>query len=340
MGMAQEFLEPMPGFELPRDAQILRWLRQGAWVPSELATQMGLDALGLHGALEGLRAAGFVLPLHPSLGLRLESAPDRLIGDDILSRMRHPWLREVRVFARTASTNDLAMQRGLQGARGPLAIFAEAQTSGRGRFGRAWDSQPGAGIWVSVLVRAWEPVAQWHRMGSVVVLALAQAVERVVPVRVRIKWPNDAWVGGRKVGGILVETGQDGELGPFAVLGVGLNVNQESFPEELRDKACSLRMACGLGVDRTALAAAFLDELGFLLPRMGRGFEGVLEGLRNRSVLLGGAVRLETGGGSVSGVAEDLDGEGRLLVRMPDGEVRICSAGEVSTQAFGLRVCG
>ena len=154
-----------------------------------------------------------------------------------------PLVREIVVFEETGSTNELVLQRGRQGADAGLIIFAERQNAGRGRFGRRWESAPHRGLWFSLLLRPALPLARWARLTTWAAVAVAAAVERVAGRRASIKWPNDVFLDGKKVAGILIESGTDGAGLPFAVVGIGVNVNHEpsDFPPELGDRATSLK---------------------------------------------------------------------------------------------------
>lgn len=320
-------------FSLPVDAAILKQLRFSPAHPSELARQLRLSPDAVLLGISRLQDAGFDIAPNPALGLQLVSSPDRLIADDLRSRMNHPWIHDITVFESTASTNDLAMKRGLQGASGPLVIFAETQTAGRGRFGRKWHSKEKEGIWMSLLLRPRLPFAQWPRLTSTAALAIALAIEQQTRLKPGIKWPNDVFVNGKKISGLLVETGQHPEKGPFAILGIGLNANQTEFPEEIREKASSLKLECRGTIDRPAMAAALLDQLGSLLPELETDFPSLLRRIAQCSTVLGRPIRLHSGETVIEGIAENLDEEGRLLVRMPDGTLERFSAGEVTTGA-------
>jgi BirA family biotin operon repressor/biotin-[acetyl-CoA-carboxylase] ligase len=317
------------GCGLPLEAQLLGWLRSGGGGLVEVAERTGVSLAQVEAGLQNLQAAGFEVERHPTLGWRLVGEPASLIGDAVLSRMRLLWVAAIRVYRSTDSTNELAMRAGWDGERDPLVIFAESQTAGRGRFGRAWHSAAGEGIWMSVLLRPKLPVAEWARLSGVAALAVAGAVEKEFGLEAQIKWPNDVVVRGKKVCGVLVES-VHGRGAPFVVLGVGVNANQSEFPEELRERATSLRMELGRCVERASLAAAILDGLGELLGRCGDGFAEVVRELERRSSLLGRAVVLRGVDREVQGIAEGLDELGQLRVRMGDGRVEVFSAGEVT----------
>jgi BirA family biotin operon repressor/biotin-[acetyl-CoA-carboxylase] ligase len=326
------------------DVALLRGLRQASgWTPvSDFAQALQVDPARIRERLGELNAAGFQIEDRPGHGIRLMGETDRLVGDDLLSRMGEgAWLREVVVFEETSSTNDQALRLGRSGADAGVLFVAERQTAGRGRFGRVWESAPHAGLWCSVLLRPAIRMDAWPRLTTAAAVGLARGMELSAPIQVKIKWPNDLYWNGRKLGGILMETGVDARGEPFAVLGFGINVNQERFPEPLQGQAASVRIAAGGAFqDRPALAARVLDCLGAALHRAeSGGFGELLEEARRRSLMLGHWVRLEQaenrGGALIEGIAESLDSEGRLEVRLAGGGVVQCTGGEVTVLSGG-----
>ncbi len=161
----------------------------------------------------------------------------------------------------TTSTNDEAKSRALDGAPEGLVVVADQQTRGRGRRGRAWSSEPGHGLYFSALLRPGWPAADAPWLGVLAGLAAWQAVRDLGATAATVKWPNDVLVGGRKLGGVLVEPRITAGRVEFAVLGIGINVAQADadWPEELRGAAVSLH-ALGVRTEvvtvRDALCAA------------------------------------------------------------------------------------
>ncbi len=319
----------------PLDARLLRALRAAhVHLPaSEVAAQLGATVAEVRTQVAELQAAGFYLEDRPGLGLRLIAAPDRLIAADLASRLNDTsFIRELVVFEETDSTNDLALQRGRQGAAGGLAIFAEEQLAGRGRFGRRWESASHRGLWFTLLLRPELPLAQWSRLTTWAAAGVAAAVESATGLPAAIKWPNDVFLGGRKVAGILSESGTDTEGRPFAVVGIGVNANHDlsDFPPELADLASSLRLATGRLCDRAALAVAILDSLGARQPLVAADFAQLVAEASRRSLLLGRWVQLRSGVQLHEGLAESLDADGQLRVRGADGTEFSFIAGEVT----------
>ncbi len=317
------------------DAALLRALR-GATIhtpPTELAAQIGSTRAGIAALVDELREAGFEIDERPGLGYRLVATPDRLIAADLYSRLGNCALvREIVVFEETDSTNDQASKLGKNGAASGLAIFAEKQNAGRGRFGRRWESASHLGLWMSLLLRPTFSPEKWPRLTTWAAVSIASAIERATGVRAGIKWPNDIFVDGRKIAGVLIETGLDRAQENFAVVGIGLNANhaREDFPDALASIATSLRVATGHAIDRTAMAAAILRELDAHYADLDRRFEQLVAEATRRSVLLGRWVQVRAADSMLEGVAENLDANGQLLLRTSDGNLATLTAGEVS----------
>jgi BirA family biotin operon repressor/biotin-[acetyl-CoA-carboxylase] ligase len=208
----------------------------------------------------------------------------------------------------TDSTNERAKQLAAAGALHGTLVTADEQTAGRGRQGRAWTAPPGSAVLMSLVLRELD-----ERLPLTAAVALCEAL----PVEAAIKWPNDVWIEGRKVAGILVEgRPQEG----WAVLGVGLNVTTERFPPELTETATSLYLA-----GFTATPAQVLTDLLESLSRwLGAPPARVLEAWRALDALKGERVRWTDG----EGIADGIDDSGALRVETASGLVTL-DAGEV-----------
>lgn len=170
--------------------------------------------------------------------------------------------RKICLLDEVSSTNDVAMEWGERGEPEGVVIFAESQTAGRGQFGRHWYSDPGQGIWCSVLLRPTFSPRFATSLTPLAVVAVASALCRIVGWKPHLKPPNDLYLSGRKVCGILTEARTGARF--FAVIGVGINVNQEEFPAALEGTATSLRKEVGAPCSRTQVALAVLLELNRL----------------------------------------------------------------------------
>jgi BirA family biotin operon repressor/biotin-[acetyl-CoA-carboxylase] ligase len=237
------------------------------------------------------------------------------------------------VFQSIGSTNDFVTGLARDGAAAGVAVFAEEQTAGRGRLGRRWQSDAGLGLWFSILLRPEMPVAQWPRLTLWLAYALAQAIRESAGVDLQLKWPNDLHASGRKIAGILVETGL-GE-NAFATAGIGLNVNHPAFPAPLDATATSLRIETGAPLDRNALAASVLASVDQSFSLIPSHFDAILAWASRADCLRGRRVTAQAGTAIREGIAEGLDPEGALFIRAEDGLLSRVTSGEVTRFSAG-----
>jgi BirA family biotin operon repressor/biotin-[acetyl-CoA-carboxylase] ligase len=210
----------------------------------------------------------------------------------------------------TDSTNERARELASAGAPHGTMVTADEQEAGRGRQGRTWNAPPRSAVLTSVVLRS---------LDETLPLAAAVAVCEALPVDAQIKWPNDVWIDGKKVAGILVEARPQER---WAVLGIGLNVTTAEFPAELADSATSLALA-GFPASPEETLATLIASLNAWLSRPP---EDVLAAWRARDALLGQTIRWEND--SKEGIAGGIDSKGALVVETAGGQVRL-DAGEV-----------
>jgi BirA family biotin operon repressor/biotin-[acetyl-CoA-carboxylase] ligase len=170
---------------------------------------------------------------------------------------------EIVVLEQTTSTNDAVLRLATDGTAEGLVVFAEHQTAGRGQRGNVWESAAGKGLWFSILLRPKIDIDQSARLTKWAAETVAQTIEEELSLPAAIKLPNDVYVDGRKVAGVLVEMRAQKQQSHIAVAGIGVNVNHQAddFPPELRANAGSLAMAVGQPLDRHLLAVALLRNL-------------------------------------------------------------------------------
>ena len=226
------------------------------------------------------------------------------------------------------STNDLAARRAERGAPEGLVVAANAQESGRGRFGRSWASPPGAGIYTSVVLRP--SVAAAALLTITAGVALTDGVRAATGFEPSLKWPNDLVMDGRKLAGILAE-GRLSESGEgFVILGFGINVSPAAYPPDVAARATSIETELGRPADRNLLLVECLAALAsrYAELRSGRG-AAILDAWRARAAMtLRRTVEWDVDARPQRGIARDIDDTGALLVDTPGGVARIVS-GEV-----------
>jgi BirA family transcriptional regulator, biotin operon repressor / biotin---[acetyl-CoA-carboxylase] ligase len=222
-----------------------------------------------------------------------------------------------------ASTNDEVRTLALAGAPHGLIILAENQTAGRGRRGAAWFSPAGESLAFSILIRPDAPKSLWPRLALATGLAVAEALESF-QLKPGIKWPNDLWLSGKKVAGILVETGSD-----FAIVGIGLNVNSTQFPTEVSAIATSMSLEAGREFSRAAVLEQVVHAFARRQSQIGEHFPEVIAALASRCALTGHAVRLIDSNGPRLGKVQGISPGGELMLLTEQGLERFIQADEI-----------
>ena len=234
-------------------------------------------------------------------------------------------------FDKLESTSKLARELAEDGEPEGTVVIAELQTAGTGRLGRRWES-PKGGLWFSILLRPPVPASEAPKLTILAGVAVAAALREHYRLDVHLKWPNDVQFEGRKLGGTLSEArmGGEGEV-RYVITGIGLNVDfpMSEFSEGLQKTATSLLEALGKKLDAAAVMRAVLAEFeGRYAAFCGGDGRTVIEEWKQLASTLGNKVKVETAGGTVSGVAEDVDISGALVVRTAKGTVTV-SSGDV-----------
>jgi BirA family biotin operon repressor/biotin-[acetyl-CoA-carboxylase] ligase len=230
------------------------------------------------------------------------------------------------------STNLEAMRRARAGAAEGLCIVAREQTQGRGRLDRSWQSPKDAGLYCSVVLRPRLEMTSWPLLTLMAALAACDAVMKVCGLRADIKWPNDLCINDRKLCGILAET-VDTEIGPAAVIGIGINLQADSLPATVSDLATSVEAATGALPDDKRLLTELLKAFGErydLLKSPQGGEHTIREWCANSSYAIGRQVRVSLEHDTFEGTTRGLESDGALRVETPSGKTRIVRAGDVT----------
>ncbi len=319
--------------------EILAILKQnpGDFVSGQqISEQLGVTRAAVWKYMKQLRAEGYAVESVSRKGYRLTACADVLTEAEVKDRLKtHLLGRKIRHFDSLPSTNTEARRLAEQGEPEGTVVVAETQTGGRGCVGRPWESPASLGIWMSVILRPKLDLAAVPRMTMMACAAAGQALEPLTG-GISFHWPNDLFCGGKKIGGVLTET--SGEIAQVqdVVLGIGINVNhgETDFSPELAKKATSVRIASGRRVSRQALFCEILERLEALYLGGKDGAEQARRFALSRSEILGKTVSFSIGGKSGRGAAEDLDINGRLVVRLADGSV--CAVSSASQAAVSV----
>lgn len=253
--------------------------------------------------------------------------------DDILSGLQNQTIgRRIQSYDRVDSTNDLALQCGIDGAEEGTLILAESQTQGRGRHGRRWLAPPESSILASVLLRHRLRADQVGLPNLIGAVAIATAINELTNLSAWIKWPNDVLIQGKKVSGVLTELEYDRHRQPFFVMGFGVNVNTTwtDLPEELRASATSLRIESKREISRVMLLQAILHRLEENYLRLKCNDTEPIIVTANRLLHLSSDwIQFQMAGGVFRGRVEAIDRDGGLILKDMNGKQQKFLVGEV-----------
>lgn len=307
--------------------------RENAYISGQdLSDQLGVSRTSIWKHIKALREKGYEIDSVPNQGYKLLQAPHRLIPEEIIRNLKGELIgKQVHFLQEVESTNTLAKREAASNPEGTI-FLAEAQTGGRGRLGRNWNSQLGKGIWCSVLLKPnLRPVAA-SQFPLITAVAITEALH-TLGVDARIKWPNDLLINGKKVCGILTEMGAEMDKINYLVIGFGLNVKHQlsDFPEEIQSIATSLEIALGQKLDRVQILTQILYQLEKrYLQFLKEGFDPICQLWKEYTCTLGKEIKVsQWNQPSLHGKALDLNSDGTLLLELADGQVITVQSGEI-----------
>jgi len=239
--------------------------------------------------------------------------------------------RRVEFREETGSTNTEALRLALEGTPEGTVVLADAQSEGRGRLDRAWESPPSKNLYLSVVLRPDIPAASSSLIPLMTGVAVADVVSQYCPGRVRLKWPNDILVGGKKICGMLTEMRTKGDRVHFLIVGIGLNVNMRKldFPRELRETATSLRIETECDIERLDAATRLFEHAErWYRVFLNGGGASVREAWLQYADIIGKRVEVVFGSAVQRGTVSGLDASGALLLEGETGVQQVL-AGDV-----------
>ena len=287
--------------------------------------------------IEELRQEGYQFEAVRKLGYRLLSSPDLISAEEIVSGIETRVIgTQVLAYETVVSTQLLAHEVAGKGAPEGTIVIAEQQTGGKGRLGRVWHSPKGSGIWMSLIIRPEIPLPKAPQMTLLTAVAMAKTIQQHVGLNVQIKWPNDVFVSGKKVCGILTELNAESDRINYLVIGIGINVNTtiEDFPPELATVGTSLRIEAGHEIRRSLFVQAFCREFEKLYDDyLAHGFSRIKTEWEANSLSLGRQVTVRTLQQTIEGKAIGLDSEGVLLVEDSLGHLHNVYSADIEYRA-------
>lgn len=284
----------------------------------ELSRKLAVSRTAVWKQINILRADGYKIDSETSRGYRLIPLPENFDAGAVSRVLKGRLIGgEIVALKETVSTNQIAFRLAEDGAKEGTVVVADLQSAGKGRLGRIWHSPAGVNLYCSVILRPpIQPVAA-PQLTFLSVIAVARAVEKLTPIKSRIKWPNDLLINGAKVAGLLNEMSAETDKVNFVILGIGVNLNmtREQFPAELRHPATSLLIESGAKVDRTDFTRVLLEELDELYAGfLAEGYAPARKEWLARSALNGAFVTVTDHGSERCGRVTGIDEFGALLL--------------------------
>ena len=299
-----------------------------------ISTKMGITRAAVWKHINELRAMGYDISSSQKEGYRLKKTSSKLLPYEVLKKLKTRFIgKKMRYLENTPSTNWVGKQICSEGEVEKihgLVIIAEEQTGGIGRMGRAWVS-PSGGIWITIVLKPRIPIDHVFMVTMAGSIAVARAIRKEFDLGALIKWPNDIFIGNKKVAGLLLELSAEADTIHHCLLGIGIdaNVPLNQFSPELQKEITSISAELGHEVDRATFLARILKEFEnrFLLIESGE-YDAIVREWKSLSCTLEQRVHITTIKNSFEGDAIDIDEYGALIIRKDNGKIERVIAGD------------
>ncbi len=301
-----------------------------------LAEMLGVSRQAVWKDIKALKDQGFDIKSVTNRGYMLASFPQYLNTHAIKSELNTTVIgSELYVLDSVDSTNDYLKSLGNNGCKNGAVVAAREQVKGKGRLGRAWQSTRDKNITFSFLLRPHITPYEASGITPIAGLAVCKSLREFTGLDCKIKWPNDIIIGKKKLCGILTEMSAEFDAVEYIVVGIGLNVNQTEFPEDIAFKTTSLALETKRSFNQNKLLAVILEELEHVFSKTNlRLTNDALNDYISLCVTIGKSVSFQRGNSHVTGIAADISTHGELMVMMPDGTICSVNAGEVTVQGI------
>lgn len=304
----------------------------------QLCEKFGVSRTAVWKAIKQLQKEGYQIEAINNKGYHLDIEQTEVFSrEEIIDKLETKWLgRELIFYKETESTNNDIKRAAQDGAEHGLVIVADVQKGGRGRRGRAWQTPAGSAIAVSLLLRPDMGPENASMLTIVAAMAVAKTTNEILPNACSIKWPNDVLLHNKKLCGILTEMDAEPEMIHYVVPGIGININQNSFPEDISSIATSLKIETGKDYDRSKFLARFLYYFELIyekfmetqdLTNLVNEYNQMLANREKR-------VKVLDPKGEYEGLAHGIDEKGELQVELDSGKIVSVYAGEVSVRGI------
>ncbi|MEN6350118.1 MAG: biotin--[acetyl-CoA-carboxylase] ligase [Syntrophomonas sp.] len=299
----------------------------------QLAEKLGISRVAVWKHIEALKEEGYDILGISGRGYRIAGAYNVIIPEDIIESLSTSIIgRQLQVYRDVESTNRTARDLIREGKAGEgTVVVARRQSGGRGRRGRSWVSPPG-GLWFSLINQPGLALQETALFSLVFAVGICRAIDKFLPGKAEIKWPNDIFLNGKKICGILLELSGELEQADYLISGIGINVNlqRSAFENEVRYTSTSLLEESGQYHELAAVLTAALTSLEhYYLLFMQEGFSPILDEFKSRCFHLGKNIRIAANNRILEGKSIDIDENGSLLLDTGFGIERL-TTGDVA----------
>lgn len=320
--------------------KILRMLKEteGYVSGQEICELLGVSRTAVWKNINQLKEEGYEIEAVQNRGYILKQTADSLSEFEIKSEINGcEWFAgDIYFYHEIGSTNDECKKLAEEGAKHGTLVVAEKQTKGKGRRGRSWESPKGTGIWMTLLLRP--DIEPYNSSGLTLVTAMAinKAVQEITGLDAKIKWPNDIVVNGKKVTGILTEMSAQPEMINYIVIGIGINVNTEEFPEDIAKTASSLKIESGKTIKRSSIIALFgkYFEQYYAEYIKTQDMSLLIDEYNKELINVDRQIKVLAKENSYTGIAKGINRHGELIVETENKELKNVVAGEVSVRGL------
>lgn len=315
------------------DEKILKILRshQDSFISGQqLSRKLSVSSSTIARYIHKLQEEGYDIVAQPHWGYKLVGLPDKLLAQEIAWRLKTEVIgKKILSYNIVDSTNTIAFSLAEQGMPEGTVIFAEGQRKGKGRLGRTWASPKSQGIYLSLILRPKIAPVKASLITLLAAVSCAEAIRKICGLSAQIRWPNDILVNNKKICGILTEMATQNHTVKFIILGIGINVNTPvgklpSGASSLREETVKTEFS------RLELARELLHQLDqdYLRFRQ-KGSKRVITQWKNLSALSGKRVKVSFAHRTIEGLAQDIDEQGALIVRLDNGFKQHVLAGDI-----------
>lgn len=316
--------------------KVLLLLKEGEYISGEKLSEIfGVSRTAVWKAINALREDGYEIDSVTKKGYKLTKKPNVLNANAIAEGLKPKVVGKQIITLKTVdSTNDEVKRKAHNNAESGLVVISTEQTAGKGRLGRKWASSEG-GVYFSILLRPELPPSDISGITLAAGLGVCIAIRKFTGLNAMIKWPNDVIVENKKICGILTEMTAQTDMVDFVVIGIGINVLQDSFPEEISNKATSLKIETKKEIDLSQLMHNIIGTLDNTISSYLFGISQEDMNLyKSMCATIGREVSLTRGGEKLSGKAIDITADGELVVRLESGKRISVNSGEVTVQGI------